>query len=156
MSRVVENPTVAQVLFAGNKTVSDKDGQAAISLKPRSVFTPAAAEADRRALLGLYAKKGYYNATVTPNIIRLPDNRVNVVFQCSDGGQTLISRITFIGNRHFSQASLRDIVSSRQDAWFRFLSGTTSYNPDRVEYDEYLLRQFYLHKGLRRFLGQQR
>ncbi len=144
---VVENPTVAQVLFAGNKTVSDKDGQAAISLKPRSVFTPAAAEADRRALLGLYAKKGYYNATVTPNIIRLPDNRVNVVFQCSDGGQTLISRITFIGNRHFSQASLRDIVSSRQDAWFRFLSGTTSYNPDRVEYDEYLLRQFYLHKG---------
>ena len=144
---VVENPTVAQVLFSGNKVVADKDAQAAISLKPRSVFTPAAAEADRRALLGLYAKKGYYNATVMPNIVRLPDNRVNVVFQCSEGGQTLISRITFIGNAHFSQASLRDVISSRQNAWFRFLSGSTAYNPDRVEYDEYLLRQFYLHKG---------
>ncbi len=144
---VVENPTVAQVLFSGNKVLTDKDAQAGISLKPRAVFTTAAAEADRQALLNLYAKKGYYTATVTPAIIKLPDNRVNVVFQCTEGGQTLISRITFIGNAHFSQSTLRDVVSSRQDAWFRFLSSSTSYNPDRVEYDEYLLRQFYLHKG---------
>ncbi len=144
---VVENPTVDQVLFSGNKVVADKDAQAAISLKSRSVFTPAAAEADRRTLLDLYAKKGYFNATVTPNIIKLPDNRVNVVFQCTDGTQTLISRITFIGNRHFSQSTLRDVVSSRQYAWFRFLSSADQYDSDRVEYDEYLLHKFYLHKG---------
>ncbi len=144
---VVENPTVDQVLFAGNKVVVDKDALAAISLKPRAVFTPAAAEADRRALLALYAKKGYYDATVTPNIIELPDNRVNVVFQCTDGTQTLVSRITFLGNTHFSQSRLRDVVSTRQEAWFRFLSSSDQYDPDRVEYDEYLLHQFYLHKG---------
>ncbi len=144
---VVENPTVNQVLFAGNKAVQDKDAQAAISLKPRAVFTPAAAEADRRALLDLYAKKGHFDATVTPNIIKLSDNRVNVVFQCSDGTQTLISRITFIGNQHFSQGKLRQVVSSRQEAWFRFLSSSDQYDPQRVEYDEDLLRQFYLHKG---------
>ena len=144
---VEENPTVDQVLFSGNKTVADKDAQAAISLKARSVFTPAAAEADRRALLELYAKKGFYNATVTPNIIKLPDNRVNVVFQCADGTQTLVSRITFIGNDHFSQTQLREIVSTRQSAWFRFLSSSDQYNSDRVEYDEYLLHKFYLHKG---------
>jgi outer membrane protein insertion porin family len=144
---VVENPTVDQVLFAGNKVVADKDALAAIGLKSRSVFTAAAAEADRRTLLDLYAKKGYYNATVTPNIIRLPDNRVNVVFQCNDGTQTLISRITFIGNRHFSQTALREVVSTREYAWFRFLSSSDEYDSDRVEYDEYLLHKFYLHKG---------
>jgi outer membrane protein insertion porin family len=144
---VVENPTVDQVLFAGNKAVADKDAQAAISLKPRSVFTAAAAEADRRTLLNLYAQKGHYNATVTVNIVRLPDNRVNVVFQCNDGTETLISRITFIGNAHFSQSALRDVVSSRQSAWWRFLSSADQYNSDRVEYDEYLLHKFYLHKG---------
>ena len=144
---VVENPTVAQVLFAGNKAIDDKTALAAISLKPRAVFTPAAAETDRETLLDLYAKKGHYNATVTPNIIQLPDNRVNVVFQVTEGAATLISRITFLGNAHFSQSALRDVVSSRQDAWFRFLSSSTSYSADRVEYDEYLLHQFYLHKG---------
>jgi outer membrane protein insertion porin family len=144
---VVENPTVDQVLFSGNKVITDKDAGAAISLKPRSVFTAAAAEADRRTLLDLYAKKGYYGASVTPNIIELPDNRVNVVFQCADGAQTLISRITFIGNQHFSQSRLREVVSTRQAAWFRFLSSSDQYDPDRVEYDEYLLHEFYLHEG---------
>ncbi len=144
---VVENPTVDQVFFQGNKVVTDKDAGDAISLKPRAVFTEAAAEADRRTLLDLYAKKGYYNATVTPGIIKLPDNRVNVVFQCADGGQTLISRITFIGNAHFSQGALREVISTRQYAWFRFLSSSDQYSSDRVEYDEYLLHQFYLHKG---------
>ncbi len=144
---VVENPTVDQVFFQGNKVVADKDASAAVSLQPRAVFTEAAAEADRRTLLDLYAKKGYYNATVTPSIIKLPDNRVNVVFQCADGTQTLISRITFIGNAHFSQAALRDVISTRQYAWFRFLSSSDQYDSDRVEYDEYLLHQFYLHHG---------
>ena len=144
---VVENPTVDQVFFVGNKAVADKDALAAISLKPRAVFTPAAAEADRRTLLDLYAKKGRFDATVTPNIVKLSDNRVNVVFQCNDGTQTLVSRITFIGNQHFSQGKLRQVVSTRQQAWFRFLSSTDQYNPDRVEYDEALLRQFYLHEG---------
>jgi outer membrane protein insertion porin family len=144
---VVENPTVDQVFFSGNKVLTEKDAAAAISLKSRAVFTPAAAEADRQTLLNLYAKRGYYGASVTPNIIKLPDNRVNVVFQCADGKQTLVSRITFLGNAHFSQSALREVVSTRQSAWFRFLSSTDQYNADRVEYDEYLLRQFYLHKG---------
>ena len=144
---VVENPTVGQVFFRGNKAITDKDALNAISLKPRSVFTSAMAEADRRALLNLYAQKGHYNATVTPNIIRLSDNRVNVVFVCDDGTVTKISRITFIGNRHFSQGKLREVISSRQSAWFRFLSSADQYNSERVQYDEELLRQFYLHEG---------
>lgn len=144
---VVENPVVDQVLFSGNKTVDDKAAAAAVSLKPRSVYTPAAAEADRRALLDAYAKKGYYNAEVTANIVKLSDNRVNVVFQCNDGSQTKISRITFIGNHRFSQSALRDVVSTRQSAWWRFLSSADQYSSDRVEYDEYLLHKFYFHKG---------
>jgi len=144
---VAENPTVDQVLFSGNKTVTDKDAQAAISLKPRSVFTAEAAEADRQAILALYAKKGYYNATVTPKIIELPDNRVNVVYNCTDGTQNVVSRITFIGNNHFSQGTLKDVVSTRESAWWRFLSSSDEYSSDRVQYDQYLLHKFYLHKG---------
>ncbi len=144
---VVENPTVAAVYFEGNKAVTDKDGAAAISLKSRAVFTTAAAESDRRALLDLYAQKGHFSATVEPSIIRLSDNRVNVVFNITEGPLTKISRIIFVGNRHFSQGKLKEVISSRQEAWFRFLSSADQYNADRVGYDEELLRQFYLHEG---------
>ncbi len=144
---VAENPTVTQVFFSGNKSVADKDAKAAVSLQPNSVYTPEAAEADRGALLAAYAKKGYYNAQVTVSVIKLSDNRVNVVFNCVDGTEPKLSRVLFTGNQHFSQGALRTIVSSRQYYWWRFLSGSTSYNSDRVEYDEYLLHKFYLHKG---------
>jgi outer membrane protein insertion porin family len=144
---VVENPTVAQVLFSGNKAIVDKDALAAISLKPNSVYTPQQAETDRGALLAAYAKKGYYNADVSVSVIKLSDNRVNVVFNCVDGEAPKLSRILFTGNQHFSQGALREVVASRQNAWWRFLSGSTSYSADRVQYDEYLLHKFYMHKG---------
>jgi outer membrane protein insertion porin family len=144
---VVENPTVTQVFFAGNKAVADKDAQAAVGLKPNSVYTPQQAEAARGALLAAYAAKGYYNAQVSVSVIKLSDNRVNVVFNCVDGTVPKLSRILFTGNQHFSQGTLREVVSSRQNAWWRFLSGATSYSADRVQYDEYLLHKFYLHKG---------
>lgn len=144
---VVENPIISQILFSGNDEISDKDALAAVGLKPRSVYTPAAAEAGRRALLDAYAKKGYYNAQVTANIVKLPDGRVNLVYQCHEGHALLISRITFVGNHHFSQSKLRDVISSRQSVWWRFLTSADEYNPERVEYDEYLLHKFYLHKG---------
>ncbi|HQT68345.1 MAG TPA: outer membrane protein assembly factor BamA [Acetobacteraceae bacterium] len=144
---VQENPLVSAVYFDGNKAVTDKQMKPAISMKPDAVFTQAAAAADRSTILGLYAKAGHYDATVTPEIIQLPDNRVSVVYKCVDGPKTLISRINFIGNAHFSQASLRDAISSRQDAWFRFLSSSDEYNPERVKYDEELLRKFYFHHG---------
>jgi outer membrane protein insertion porin family len=69
------------------------------------------------------------------------------VFNVVEGVEPKISRILFTGNQHFSQGTLRDVVSSRENTWWRFLSGGTTYSADRVEYDEYLLHKFYLHKG---------
>lgn len=147
MVQVKENPVVNQVFFQGNSVVKDKAMRGAVSLKPGAVFTPAAAAADTKAILALYAKRGHYSATVSPEIVKLPENRVNVVFKCHDGAQTLISRINFIGNHRYGPGKLREVISSRQNAWFRFLSSSDEYNPERVKYDEELLRRFYYHHG---------
>lgn len=145
--QVKENPVVNRVFFRGNSVVKDKDMQKAISLKPGSVFTPAAAASDTKSILALYGKHGHYGATVQPEIVKLPENRVNVVFECNEGHETLISRINFIGNHHYGQTKLREVISSRQDAWYRFLSSSDEYNQERVKYDESLLSQFYFHHG---------
>ena len=151
MVTVKENPIVNRVYFQGNSVVKDKDMQGAIALKPGSVFTAAEAAAATKAILGLYAKRGHYSATVEPEIVKLPENRVNVVFNCHDGAETLISRINFIGNHHYGQAKLREVISSRQDAWYRFLSDSDQYNNERVKYDESLLSRFYFHHGFADF-----
>lgn len=144
---VVENPIVNEVAFEGNHEVTDKQLRPAIQLKPRAVFTPALAEADRKRIIDLYAQHGYYDATVTPEIIRLPENRVNVVFRINDGPSTLISKIAFVGNHAFGEGRLADVINSREERWWRFLSTSDEYNPERLTFDKELLRRFYLKHG---------
>jgi outer membrane protein insertion porin family len=120
--KVVENPIVNRIAFEGNHKLTDEQLRAELQLRSRAVFTPALAQSDRQRILNAYAKKGRYNVQVEPQIIRLDQNRVDVVFDIHEGESTLISRIAFVGNHEFSEDRLKEVVSSRQGAWWRFPS----------------------------------
>ena len=145
--RLVENPLVNRVAFEGNHKLSDDQLRPEMQLKPRAVFTPAIAEADRQHILDLYAHRSYYDAQVTPEIIRLDQNRVDVVYQIHDGQATLISKIAFVGNHAFSEDRLTEVINSREERWWRFLSTSDEYDPTRLNFDKELLRRFYLKHG---------
>ncbi|HME24241.1 MAG TPA: outer membrane protein assembly factor BamA [Acetobacteraceae bacterium] len=145
--RVVENPLVNRVAFEGNKKLTDDQLRPELQLKSRAVFTPALAEQDRQHILDLYAKRGYYNARVDPQVIRLDQNRVDVVFQINDGSITLISKIVFVGNHEFSEDRLAEVINTREERWWRFLSTSDEYDPQRLNFDKELLRRFYLKNG---------
>jgi outer membrane protein insertion porin family len=145
--RVVENPLVNQIAFEGNSSQKDDVLRPVLQLRPRAVYTPQLVQADRQRLLDLYAKHSHYAATVEPQIIRLPQNRVDVIFRINEGSETLVSRITFVGNHAYSETRLREEVSTREQAWFRFLSSADQYDPERINYDKELLRRFYLRNG---------
>ncbi|AQS85415.1 MAG: outer membrane protein assembly factor BamA [Acetobacter aceti] len=145
--QVVENPIVNRIVFEGNHAAKDEDLRKVIGLRPRAVFTAEAAASDRQKILEVYAQKARYGADVTPQLIKLAHNRVDVVFQVNEGPQTLIRRIAFVGNRHFSEAQLASVVSSKETAWYRFFSSADQYNPERLRYDGELLRRYYLANG---------
>jgi outer membrane protein insertion porin family len=144
---VAENPIVNRIAFEGNRKLKDDDLKTGLQLRARAVFTAGMAQADRQRILDQYARQGRFAATVDPKIIKLPDNRVDVVFEINEGATTLVSRIVFIGNHAFSESRLREVIGSREEAWWRFLSTSDSYDPDRVNFDKELLRRFYLKNG---------
>jgi outer membrane protein insertion porin family len=144
---VVENPVVNQVAFEGNREVDKATLEAEVQLKPRSVFTRARVQADVQRILDVYRRQGRYAASVDPKVIELENNRVNVVFEISEGGATKVQAINFIGNKAFSDSQLRDIISTSQSGLFDFIKGTNIYDPDRLALDKELLRQFYLKNG---------
>lgn len=145
--KVVENPIVSNIAFEGNRKQTDDQLRALIQLRPRAVFTPQLAQADRQRILNAYAKAGRYAATVDPKVIRLDQNRVDVVFEINEGATTLVSRIAVVGNHAFSESRLREVIASREEAFWRFLSNSDQYDPERVNYDKELLRRFYLKNG---------
>jgi outer membrane protein insertion porin family len=145
--RVVENPLVSRVAFEGNHKLNDDQLRAVVQLRSRGVYTPALAEADRQRMIALYAQKGRYDTRIDPQIIRLDQNRVDVVFEIHEGPATLTSRIAFVGNKAFSEGRLRDVINSRESAWWRLLSTSDEYDPEKVNFDKELLRRFYLKNG---------
>ncbi|MBO1323673.1 outer membrane protein assembly factor BamA [Acetobacter sp. TBRC 12305] len=142
-----ENPIVNRIVFEGNHAAKDEDLRKVLSLRPRAVFSAETTGDDRQRILEVYAQKARFAAVVTPQIVRLAHNRVDVVFQINEGPQTLIRKISFVGNKAYSEGALAGVVSSKETAWYRFMGSSDEYNPDRLKYDGELLRRYYLRNG---------
>lgn len=145
--RVEENPIVHDVYFEGNDKLDDDVLKTEVMLKPRTVYTPSKAQNDADRLLNIYKRNGRFGATVTPKIIKRDQNRVDVVFEIDEGAKTLVQKINFIGNKRYSADELKDVMITKENAWYRFFSSTDTYDPDRLNYDQEMLRRFYLKHG---------
>ena len=144
---VVENPIINQVLFEGNRAVDDDKLREEIQAEPRGVFTAARVQADVQRILEVYRRAGRFAVNVTPNYKPLNQNRVDLIFEISEGPVTGVRSINFIGNEEFPDRRLRSEIVTKQSRLWRFFSSNDNYDPDRVEYDRELLRQFYANQG---------
>jgi outer membrane protein insertion porin family len=144
---VVENPIINRIAFEGNERLDDETLTTEIQLRPRIVYTRSRVQNAVNRILELYRRNGRFAATVEPKIIQLPENRVDLVFEINEGPLTEVQRIIFVGNEAFSDSTLRDVVQTRESAWYRFFTSDDTYDPDRLAFDQELLRRFYLSRG---------
>ena len=144
---VVERPTVNVISIEGNSQVRDADVLAVVSSQPRRIYSPAQAERDVAAISALYAQSGRINASVVPRIIERSDNRVDLVFEITETGLTEIERISFVGNRNFSERRLRRVLDTKQAGALRVLVSRDTFVRDRIAFDRRLLTDFYQARG---------
>ena len=145
--RVVENPIINRIAFEGGKKLTEKEMLPEIQLRPRVVYTRTKVQQDVTRLLDLYRRNGRFAATIEPKIIQLDQNRVDLIFEISEGEATTVSKITFIGNKEFPDSTLRTELVTAESRWYRFWASDDTYDPDRVAYDRELLRRFYQNEG---------
>ena len=147
VAKVVENPIVNRIQFEGNRKLADDVLIQEIQLKPRQVYTRTKVQNDVKRMIDIYRRAGRFAATVEPKVIELPQNRVDIAFEIVEGDVTAVRKIAFVGNQHFSEARLRDVLNTKESRWYRFLSTADTYDPDRISFDRELLRKFYLAQG---------
>ncbi len=145
--KVEENPIINQISFEGNKRIEDKDIQTELELKPRVIYTRTKAQNDTRRILDLYRKQGRYSATVDPKLIKRDQNRVDLVFEIHEGPAAKVERIGFVGNKVFSAEELRRAIRTAERRWYKFLSSDDTYDADKLQYDQELLRRYYVSQG---------
>jgi len=144
---VTENPVINRIVLEGNKRIKNDKILPEIKLAPRQIFTRSKVRADVARIIELYKRKGRFAATVEPKMVQLPQNRVDIVFEISEGPKSKVRQINIIGNEEFSDGKLRGEMVTKQARWTSFFSSGTSYDPDRLAFDQQKLRQFYLTEG---------
>ncbi len=142
-----EYPTINEISIEGNDLLDDDALSALLTSQPRRVYSPAIAEADAQAIVDAYRQTGRLSATVTPQIIRRSDNRVDLAFEITEGRVVETESITFVGNRAFSDRRLRRVLQSAQAGFFRAIISRDTFVADRLAFDQQLLTDFYRDRG---------
>ncbi|MBJ7445147.1 MAG: outer membrane protein assembly factor BamA, partial [Sphingobium sp.] len=144
---VKENPVINRIVLEGNKRLKEDKIRPEIKLAPRQIYTRSKVRADVARIIELYRRQGRFAASVEPKMVQLDQNRVDIVFEITEGPKSKVRQINIIGNEKFKDGALRSQMVTKQSRWFRLFSSGTSYDPDRLAYDQQKLRQYYLTEG---------
>lgn len=144
---VAEFPTINVIAFEGNRRIDDDVLAGVIASQARRVFSPAQAERDAQAIADLYRTRGRFAAEVTPRIIQRGPSRVDLVFEVREGSVVEVERLSFVGNRAFSDSRLRRVLDTKQAGLLRTFVQRDVFVEERIQLDRALLRDFYLARG---------
>jgi outer membrane protein insertion porin family len=145
--KVVENPIINKVSFEGNKRISDEILTSEVSLASRSVYTKAKVQEDTKKIQDVYRKSGRFSVSVEPKIVELDQNRVNLIFEITEGKKATVGKIYFLGNKNFSDDDLKKVINTKESHWYSFYSSNDTYDQDKLSFDKELIRKLYISKG---------
>ncbi len=150
---VKENPIISEVKFIGNKKIDDEALEAETTLKKRTIFTKFKLQSDLKRISEIYLKSGRFLTKIDPKIVQKDQNRVEVIFEITEGPKAKIANIDFIGNNAFNNTKLLEEISTQKSKWYKFFSSSDVYDSDRIEFDKEKLRRFYNSKGYADFVA---
>jgi len=151
---VSEYPTINQISFEGNRKLKDENLAEIIGSRSRRVYQPSQALTDAQTIAQVYATEGRLAARVDPRIIRRSGNRVDLVFEIKEGDVTEIERLSFTGNRAFSDRRLRNVLQTKQAGILRTFIRRDTFAPERIPLDQQLLTDYYRSRGYADFKVQ--
>jgi outer membrane protein insertion porin family len=144
---LTEAPVLDHVAFEGNKKIKDAELTAVIESKARGPLQRALVQSDVGRIMEVYRHSGRDDVGVVPEIINRGNDKVDLVFEMTEGQKTTVRQIDFVGNTVFSKRQLAAVIKTSATNVLSFLTGGDAYDPDRIAADRELLRQYYRGKG---------
>ena len=143
---VIENPIVNFFYINGVKDSDLDQVNKIITLKENSIFSSSKLKKDIEATREFLNASGYYQASITPEVIKIDNNQINLIVNIDKKEISKIKNIYFIGNKYFSNSQLLDVITSTEDGWWKIFS-SSALSEQRIEYDKQLLKDFYKSKS---------
>ena len=146
--QVKELPIIESITIKGIKAKKIKNKAFEnLLLKDRSSYNEIFLKKDIYKVKNTLKDLGYYFANVDVNIINLEDNKINLIFDVQLGDKAKIKKINFVGDKIYKDKKLKNIITSEESKFWKFISGKKFLNENLIKFDERLLKNFYLNQG---------
>ena len=146
---VIENPIIEDVQINGIKSekltnlLQDK-----IKLKNRSSYIESSFLSDLDLIKNILKSSGYYFADVkTTFILNEEQNSTRLTYNIDLGKRAKIHKLQFIGDKKIKDRKLKNIITSEESRFWKFISQSVYLNSERIELDKRLLTNFYKNRG---------
>lgn len=151
---VEERPSVAGVEFIGTREF-DKDlltkALRDIGLSEGRPFDKALLDRAEQELKRQYINKSLYAAEVVSTVTPVERNRVSLAFTVIEGEPAKISEIRIVGNKAFSESTLRNLFDLDTGNWMSWYTKSDRYSRAKLNADIETMRSYYLARGYLEF-----
>jgi len=151
---VEERPTIADVDFVGSKEF-DKDllkkTMRDIGLTDGRPYDKALTDRAEQELKRQYINKSFYGAEVVTTVTPIERNRVNLTFSVVEGETARIKDIRIVGNKAFSESTLKGLFDQDTGGWLSWYTKSDRYARTKLNADLETLRSYYLQRGYLEF-----
>ena len=145
---VKENPIINSITFEGEKAKKYKEKiRELLLLREKSSFVENNIKSDINLIKDFYRSIGYYFVKIDVEIAKLEKNRINISYLIDKGEKAKIAKIYFLGDKKIREKKLRDIITSQESGWWKFISRSVYLSKGRIELDKRLLKNYYRNKG---------
>ena len=151
---VQERPSVAKIIFEGNKDIKKADLEKAlntIGLSEGKVFNRQLLEKVEQELTRQYFSHGKYGVKIKTEVTQLTRNRVAILIKISEGRVAKIKQINLVGNKTFDSDTLLGLFELRPTNWLSFYTKDDQYAKQKLSADLERLRSYYLDRGYIKF-----
>jgi outer membrane protein insertion porin family len=142
-----EKPALRRISVSGNRELGAALITRELEVRPGELVDATRLRRNAARIRAMYVDRGHFVAEVDPELRPAPDDSVDVVFRIREGPRASVARVSFSGNRAFSDAELSGIISTRPPGFFSVFTGAGRFREDVLERDAALLRAYYYDRG---------
>ncbi|MFN7729378.1 MAG: outer membrane protein assembly factor BamA [Bdellovibrio sp.] len=146
--KVLEKPSVAEIVFEGNSEIKTEELQEASGLKAYEILDMGKIRDAIEKLQKLYEDKGFFLAKIEPKVEDvIKGETVKLMMNVQENDKVKVKKITFLGNRRMKDGQLKGRMLTGEGGYFSFLSGSGAYKQDAFDRDMQILRFLYFNEG---------
>ena len=144
---IEENKLIENIFINGNEIIDDDILVQNISIKKNSFINKYYINEDINLIRSIYRIKGFNNVNIVVSTEKFSDERVNLIFNIKENKQSQIERITFKGNKTFSNRYLSSLINTKSRNFYNIFSSGSNLTMDNFNFDLNKIRNFYKQKG---------